>query len=131
MAHWWNIMPQYSALFDHHGRVRPAYYAFRWLGQLEGPRFRVEGETDNLRAIGGDGNGYKHLIVWRYGTEGPEEAEVRLEVSGAPDRNARIVELVPDAPVNNLRVSFFGPVDSLSHVPLSLKPWDIRWIEVE
>jgi len=23
MAHWWNTMPQYSALFDHHGRVRP------------------------------------------------------------------------------------------------------------
>jgi hypothetical protein len=35
MAHWWNTMPQYSALFDHHGRVRPAWWAFRLLGQLE------------------------------------------------------------------------------------------------
>jgi hypothetical protein len=40
MAHWWNTMPQYSALFDHHGRVRPAWYAFRLLGQLEGPALR-------------------------------------------------------------------------------------------
>ena len=44
MAHWWNTMPQYSALFDHHGRVRPAWYAFRLLGQLQGPRYAVEGE---------------------------------------------------------------------------------------
>ena len=39
MAHWWNTMPQYSALFDHHGRVRPAWYAFRLPGQFEEPRF--------------------------------------------------------------------------------------------
>ena len=53
MAHWWNTMPQYSALFDHHGRVRAAWHAFRLLGQLEGARYRVEGEQGNIRAIAG------------------------------------------------------------------------------
>ena len=55
MAHWWNTMPQYSALFDHHGRVRPAWYAFRLLGQLEGhaTRSRVNRPTcARSRAMG-------------------------------------------------------------------------------
>ena len=51
MARWWNTMPQYSALFDHHGHVRPAWYAFRLLGQFEGPRFAVAGEHGAIRAI--------------------------------------------------------------------------------
>jgi hypothetical protein len=85
MAHWWNTMPQYSALFDHHGRVRPAWYAFRLLGQLEGPRYAVPGEQGGIRAIAGDGDGYKHLIVWRYEGGGPDEIEVRLTLSFATE----------------------------------------------
>jgi hypothetical protein len=65
MAHWWNTMPQYSALFDHHGR------------------------------------------------------------------NSRVVQLDSAAPVNNIRVVHFGRSEDLGNVPLKLKPWDIRWIEIE
>jgi len=131
MAHWWNTMPQYSALFDHHGRVRPAWYAFRLLGQLEGPRYRVDGEQGNIRAMAGDGDGYKHLIVWRYEGDGPEEIEVRLEIAGASGRSSRVVQFDPDAPVNNIRVIHFGRSDDLGNVPLRLKPWDVRWVEIE
>jgi xylan 1,4-beta-xylosidase len=131
MAHWWNTMPQYSALFDHHGRVRPAWYAFRLLGQLEGPRYAVHGEQGGIRAIAGDGDGYKHLIVWRYGVDGPEEIEVRLAIAGANGRNSRVVQLDAAAPVNNIRVIHFGRTDDLGNVPLRLKPWDVRWIEIE
>jgi hypothetical protein len=131
MGHWWNTMPQYSALFDHHGRVRPAWYAFRLLGQLDGPRYAVEGEQDNLRAIAGAGDGYQHLIVWRYGGDGPADLEVQLDLAGVEGRNGRVVALDSSAPVNNIRVVHFGPADSFGNVRLKLKPWDIRWIEIE
>jgi hypothetical protein len=131
MAHWWNTMPQYSALFDHHGRVRPAWYAFRLLGQLEGARYAVEGEEGNIRAIAGEGNGYKHFIVWRYDGSGPESIEVRAEVGGAGRRNSRIVQLDPAAPVNNIKVIHFGRADQLANVPIKLMHWDVRWIEIE
>lgn len=131
MAHWWNTMPQYSALFDHHGRVRPAWFAFRFLGQLQGPRFAVSGEEGNLRAIAGEGDGYKHVILWRYEGTGPDEVEVRLEVKGVQARTTRVVKLDSAAAVNNIQVIHFGRSDQLQDVPLKLKPWDVRWIEIE
>lgn len=131
MAHWWNTMPQYSALFDHHGRVRPAWFAFRLLGQLEGNRYEVAGEEGNLRAIAGEGDGYKHVLLWRYENGGSDEIEVRIEFAGVSGRNARIVALDSGAPVNNIRVLKFGRIDQITTVPIKLKPWDIRWIEIE
>jgi hypothetical protein len=131
MAHWWNVMPQYSALFDHHGRVRPAWYAFRLPGQLEGARYEVRGEKGAIRAIAGAGDGYLHLIVWRYEGGGPEEIEVRLEVMGARGRSSRVVQLDAAAPVNNLKVLHFGRADDLTNVTLRLRPWDVRWVEIE
>lgn len=131
MAHWWNTMPQYSALFDHHGRVRPAWYAFRLLGQLQGARYAVAGEQGNLRAMAGDGDGYKHLIVWRYEDQGPDQVEVRLDVAGVPGRRSRVVKLDPGAPVNNIQVIHYGRSEELGNVSLKLGHWDVRWIEVE
>src|SRR4030095_3344541 len=117
MAHWWNTMPQYSALFDHHGRVRPAWYAFRFLGQLEGARYAGEGEQGNIRAIAGEGDDHKHLIVWRYEGGGPDEVDVRLDVPGAPGRSFRVVKLEAAAPVNNIKVIHFGRSDELANLP--------------
>ena len=131
MAHWWNTMPQYSALFDHHGRVRPAWYAFRLLGQLDGPRYRVTGEQQNIRAMAGDGDGRKHLLVWRYEPSGADEVEVRVNLTGVNDRNSRVVALDAAAPFNNLKVLHFVPTNDLAAKSIKLKPWDIRWIEVE
>lgn len=131
MAHWWNVMPQYSALFDHHGRVRPAWYAFRILGQLEGPRYVVEGEKEPIRGMAGAGDGYQHILLWRYEEEGPEVVQVRLEVVGVGGRSCRVVKLDPAAPVNNLQVIHFGRADDLRGVPLALERWGVRWIEIE
>ena len=131
MAHWWNTMPQYSALFDHHGRVRPAWYAFRFLGQLDGPRYVVDGERNGIRALAGEGNRYKHLLLWRYAEDGPEEIEVHLNLTGVGQRRCRIVQLDTAAPVNNIKVIWFGRADGLGTVSLKLGPWDIRWVELE
>jgi hypothetical protein len=131
MAHWWNTMPQYSALFDHHGRVRPAYYAFRLLGQLQGARYQVRGEAQNIRALAGEGDGYKHLLIWRYENGGAEEIEVRVVLEGVKDRPYRVVKLDSDAPVNNIKVVHFGRAKDLASQALKLRTWDVRWIEVE
>jgi hypothetical protein len=42
-----------------------------------------------------------------------------------------IVQLDPAAPVNNIKVIHFGRSDDLGNVPLKLKSWDVRWIEIE
>ena len=131
MAHWWNTMPQYSALFDHHGRVRPAWYAFRLLGQLRGARYQVAGEQGSIRAIAGEGDGFKHVLIWRFGQEGPPEAEVELSMAGVDGRNGRLVILDPEAAVNNIKVVRFGRAAELGGKAITLKPWDVRWIEIE
>lgn len=131
MAHWWNTMPQYSALFDHHGRVRPSWYAFRFLSRFDGARHPVEGEEGAIRAIAGDGDGYKNVLLWRYEGGGAKEVEVRLNLVGAGNRVTRIVELDPTAQVNNIKVVHLGPADQIGKVSIRLKPWGIRWIEVE
>ena len=131
MAHWWNTMPQYSALFDHHGRVRPAWYAFRLLGQFDGARYAVSGEQQNIRAIAGESDGRKHLLVWRYENGGPEEVEVQVSLQGVKDRKCRVVALDVTAPFNNLKVLHLGSTDEFAAKPLRLRPWEIRWIELE
>jgi hypothetical protein len=50
---------------------------------------------------------------------------------GANGRNSRVVQPDAAAPVNQLRVTHFGRADDLGGVPLKLKPWDVRWVEVE
>ena len=131
MAHWWNTMPQYSALFDHHGRVRPSWYAFRILSRFDGPRYPVEGERDSIRAIAGDNDGYKHILIWRYEGNGPDEVDVRVSLNGLGSRFTRIVELDAASPVNNIKVIKTVKADQLGDVSIKLKPWAIRWIEVE
>ena len=90
----------------------------------------MDGERDGIRALAGEGNRYRHLIVWRYGG-GEEQLEVRLDVRGVTGRNSRIVQLDPVAQVNNIQVIHFGRSEELRDVPLKLKAWDIRWIEIE
>ncbi len=132
MAHWWNTMPQYSALFDHHGRVRPAWYAFRLLGQLEGDRYPVVGEAGDIRAIAGEGDGRRHVIVWRYGGEnGAATVDVQPRLRPDSKGACRIVALDAAAPVNNLKVLYFGRMRDLDRQTLTLRPWDVRWIETE
>jgi hypothetical protein len=133
MAHWWNTMPQYSALFDHHGRVRPAWYAFRLLGQFEGPRFPVAGERGNLRAIACQRENRRHVLVWRFEAGGPQDQEVQLSLRGLTGGSLRIVALDAEAAVNNLKVLRFQGVRDLIERPvlLKLRPWEIRWIEIE
>ncbi|MGA2034525.1 MAG: hypothetical protein ABSG68_19940 [Thermoguttaceae bacterium] len=133
MAHWWNTMPQYSALFDHHGHVRPAWYAFRLLGQFEGPRFAVAGEQGAIRAIACQREHRRHVLVWRYEGGGPAEREVRLALGGLTGGVVRVVALDAAAAVNTLKVLRFQGVPDLAHQPivLKLRPWEIRWIEIE
>jgi hypothetical protein len=131
MAHWWNTMPQYSALFDHHGRVRPAWYAFRILSRFDGPRYKVDGENGAIRAIAGDHDGYKNLLIWRYEDGGDEEVEVRAKLSGVGSRYTRLVKLDAESPLNNIKVVRTMRADKTAEVSIRLKPWDIYWIEVE
>jgi hypothetical protein len=63
----------------------------------------------------------------------PAELEAKVSLGGPSGGSYRLVALEADAPVDNLRVLHFGRVAELGKNPLvlKLKPWDIRWIEVE
>lgn len=133
MAHWWNTMPQYSALFDHHGRVRPAWYAFRLLSRFEGPRVPVEGETGGIRAIAVREASRQHVLVWRFEPADGTEIDVTVKLSHLDGRRVRVVALDAAAPVNNLQVLQLISTKTAEEKPISirLKPWDIHWIEIE
>ena len=60
-----------------------------------------------------------------------DELEVQLDLAGVSGRNSRVVKLDAAAPTNNIQVLHFGRADGLGDVPLKLKPWDVRWVEVE
>ena len=60
-----------------------------------------------------------------------EPLRLRLDLAGVNGRSSRVVKLDAGAPGNNIKVIHFGRSDDLGNVPLRLKPWDVRWIEIE
>ncbi|HYM05487.1 MAG TPA: hypothetical protein VEU11_02910, partial [Terriglobales bacterium] len=55
MARWWNDMPQYEGIFDNQGRVRPDYYAFKFLSLIRGQNLPVTGTVPDIHAFAARG----------------------------------------------------------------------------
>jgi hypothetical protein len=97
------------------------------------PSLTWDATSPNDIADGAPRNGQVRAVgeALASGGDGPEEIEARLDVAGVNGRACRVVQFESAAPVNNIRVTHFGRADDLDNVPLRLKPWDVRWIEVE
>ena len=92
-------------------------------------RIEAEGRLDDARRL---------LALALDLDEGYGDARINLAlVHSAGERwddARRELELArrdPAAQVNNIKVIHFGRTDSLEKVPLKLKAWDVRWIEIE
>ena len=133
MAHWWNVMPQYTGIFDQQGRVRPSYYEFRWLSLLDGSMLKVSGTNDDIKSLASEKNGRINLLVWNFPEAGKGKVyDVTLHILSGGNGTFRIVNLNPSAAVNNIKVLRSGSLNELGKDPmkLTLKPYAINWIEI-
>ncbi len=133
MEHWWNVMPQYDGLFDHQGRVRPAYYAFKLMSLIKGQRLPVTWTDEPVRGFAARESHWINTVFWNFplGGEGKTvEATVRFpyEKSG----RFRLVRLNPDGPVNNLELERSEAVAVLASSPIrvTMRPYEVFWVEI-
>ncbi|HYM05136.1 MAG TPA: hypothetical protein VEU11_01120, partial [Terriglobales bacterium] len=66
MARWWNDMPQYEGIFDNQGRVRPDYYAFKFLSLIRGQNLPVTGTVPDIHAFAARGGRWVNVILWNF-----------------------------------------------------------------
>jgi hypothetical protein len=134
MARWWNEMPQYDGLYDNQGRLRPAYYAFKFLSLIKGQQLPVTGTTPEIKVLAARGRQWVNVVLWNYPRDGkgkPLEVTVRFPFE-KEEGGVRLVRLNAEAPVNNLDQIRTAKISDLRAHPLkiTLRPYEIYWIEV-
>ena len=133
MSHWWNVMPQYSGIYDNQGRVRPSYFVFHWLSLMDGEQLNVTGENKDVKALAVRHDQRMNILVWNFPTGGQgKKYEGVLTLPPMKEGTFRLVRLDPERAVNNVIVLRSGTVRELDKKPLtlSLSPDDIEWIEI-
>src|SRR5206468_12725845 len=73
VARWWNDTPQYCGLYDHQGRARPAYTAFKLLSFIKGEKLAVAGATGDVKALAAKNEGRINVVVWNFPFRGTGE----------------------------------------------------------
>ncbi len=131
MAWWWNINPQFHALWDFQGVLRPAYFAMRMLALLTGNRLPVETSSDTVKALATYDPVYDAytVVAWNYANEAPESAAVDFSLSGLKGKRYEIRRRVLDARtpsnlendrlplVDNKRVEVSGTLSDAFELP--------------
>jgi hypothetical protein len=133
MAHWWNVMPQYSGIYDNQGRVRPTYYAFRWLSLLNGKQLKVAGTNENVKSFATQNGNRMNILVWNFpDDEIGKKYDATITLPSANKGSFRIVRLNPESVTNNIEVLRSGSIDELDKSPMkiSLNQYEINWIEI-
>ena len=126
-------MPQYDGLWDHYGRVRPAYFAFKLLSLVRGRNIPVRGAPQDLHALAGKDERGLNLVLWNYPDAGPGVSrQVTLRFPATQAGQFREIHLNADAPRNELELHRQGSVTDLAQDPvrLTLKPYGICWITI-
>lgn len=133
MEHWWNVMPQYDGLYDHHGRVRPAYFAFKLLSLIKGERLDFGGTNSAVKAFASCAGRWTNMLFWNFpAADSVQSFTVTLRFPAIQKGKFRLVGLNADSAVNNLEVLRYGDIGELSRNPLRvvLDPYAIRWVEL-
>ncbi len=133
MAHWWNVMPQYTGLFDQQGRVRPSYYVFRWLSLMDGKSIKISGSTGDIKTLASEKDHWINILVWNFPENEPGKiCDVRLDYMPDKKGTFRIAKLNASLAVNNIEVLRSGSMKDLdtNQMTLTLAPYEINWIEI-
>ncbi len=133
MAHWWNVMPQYSGIYDNQGRVRPSYFVFHWLSLLDGQQLKVSGTNDELKTLATKNGHWTNILVWNFPAGGQGKTyRATVSLPSMKDGTFRLIRLDPERAVNNAEVLRSGSLKELENDPLiiSLAPYEINRIEI-
>ncbi len=133
MAHWWNVMPQYTGLFDQQGRVRPSYSVFRLLSLLNGKLLKISGTNNDIKTLASEKDNWINILIWNFPDKGPgKDYDITLKYSPDKKGSFRIVKLNPTAATNNIEVLRSGAMEDLKITPMNilLKPYEVNWIEI-
>src|SRR5262249_42599239 len=85
MARWWNEMPQYDGIYDNQCRVRPSYFAFKFLSAMRGQRLNVTGTTPDVHALAVKAPSGLQILIWNVSLNSTNTNEI--ELSFAPKLN--------------------------------------------
>ncbi len=133
MAHWWNVMPQYTGIFDQQGRVRSSYYVFRWLSLLDGKPIKISGTNKDVKYLASEKDNWINILVWNFPDKG-QGKDYDITLNYSPDKKGtfRIVKLDPTVATSNIEVLRSGSLEVLKTNPINLllAPYEIKWIEV-
>ncbi len=134
MARWWNAGPQYNGLWDRYGRLRPAYFAFEFLGLIRGRRVPVPSPTNQVYAIAAIDGHALNSLVWYFpvGEQRPTR-HVTLRFPSSTKGRFRQIHLNASAPRDELELRRYGSVAALTDEPIEmdLEPYDIWWVLLE
>jgi xylan 1,4-beta-xylosidase len=133
ITNWWNIMPQYDGLWDHQGRVRPAYSAFKLLSLVRGLNIPIEGLTQELHGLAAKDANTINVVIWSFPESGQAVSrEVTLRFPATKAGRFREIELNAQAARDELQLRRQGEVADLAQHPLSLtlKPFGVCWISI-
>jgi hypothetical protein len=133
MAHWWNVMPQYDGIWDQHGNVRLAYFAFKLLSQIHGKKITVQGTTSEVHALAAQNPQALNVVLWNFSQDQKGKTEETVLRFPKNKRGRfREIHLVPTNSVNQLEVRRYGEVSQLEKEPIKIKldPYEIRWIMI-
>ncbi len=133
MAHWWNTMPQYDALYDNQNRLRPAYYSFFLLNHIKGRQLPVTGAEHDIRVLAAAEDPWINVVLWNFPLEGRgSDRVVAVEFPSEKKGSIRLVRLNPESPMNNLQQIRNGALLDPENNPvnITLRPYEIYWIEI-
>ncbi len=130
VAQWWNDTPQYDGLFDHQGRARPGYFAFKLMSLLQGEQLAVSGSTAKVHALAAQRGKTINVLIWNFAHEQPNSEEVTLQFSAIKAGEFRMFQLNAATKLNELELLQRGNAGDLLRQPLkfTLAPYGIRWV---
>ena len=81
MLRHWNEIPHRFGLFDLDGRVRPQYFVYKLLSEMEGERLACTAEDEQIRMAAAQKDGTYRVLLTNYGLKSTEDKVVNLMFS--------------------------------------------------
>ena len=133
VARWWNDTPQYDGLFDNHGQVRPAYFAFKLMSLIKGRRLAIQGANEAVKGFAAANPSGVHAVIWNFGSAAGDPQEVVLRFRFHKAGQYRLTRLNCFNRVNQLELKRHGNfTDSTSaSVNFQLQPYDVYWVSFD
>lgn len=133
ITNWWNVMPQYDGLWDHQGRVRPAYFAFKLLSLIRGQNIAVQSPDPDVHGLAAQNGQTLNVVLWNFpASEKTHSSEIAARFPATKQGHFREIHLDAEAPRNELELRRQGEIAEVAghSLKLTLKPYGICWLNL-